>query len=114
MAQAILSIIERDQLDVGAQQVLVRRDDAEVLDLGGLGCGFGRDFAHNELVGAGPVGIAQEAETAGGVGLRVAVDEQGLGAVSGKGRGKVNRRGGFAHAALLIGNCDDPAHAPAR
>ena len=40
--QPVLAVVERDQFDVGPQQVLVRRNHAEAGDLGGLECGFGR------------------------------------------------------------------------
>lgn len=45
-----------------------------------------------------------DAERRGGVALRVEVDDQDPGTVQGEGRGKVDRRGRLAHAALLIGD----------
>ena len=42
----------------------------------GLERRFGGEIAHQDFVGVGAVGVAQEAETAGGVGLRIAVDQE--------------------------------------
>ena len=107
VAEAVLAIVERDQLDVGAQQILVRRDDAEVRQFGGLDGGVGSDVAHQQLVGAGAVGVAQKAQAAGGVGLRIAVDQQGRGLAGGKGGSQVNGGGRLADSALLVGDCDE-------
>ncbi len=74
--QAVLAVLERHQFDVGADQVLVRGDGAEVVELGGLASPARRDLAHDDLIGAVAVGIAQEAEAAGGVGLGIAIDQQ--------------------------------------
>ncbi len=52
----------------------------------------------------------KDAEAAAGVALRVHVDEQHALALGGQGSGQVHRRGGLAHAALLIGDCQDATH----
>src|SRR5215472_14059563 len=110
VAQAILTLLDGDKLDVGADKVLVRRDQTEPVQLGGedgLGC---IDFPHQEVVGAEAIRVAREAETAGRVRLRIAVNEQGPDLSGGKGRGQVDSGGGLAHSALLIGNGDDASH----
>ena len=47
------------------------------------------------------------ANRAGGVGLRVEIDEQGVDFFLGQGSGEIDGRGGFADAALLVGNGED-------
>ena len=106
VAQAVLAKLEGHQFDVGAEQVLVRGDHAEVLELGGERRLLGRDLAHDDLVGAVAVGIAEEAEAAGGVGLRVAVDQQRAGAERGERCREVDGGRGLADSALLVGDCD--------
>ena len=110
MAQAVLAVVERDEFDVGAEQVLVRRDEAEVVDLGGERRLLGRDLAHDDLVGAGAVGIAEEAEPAGGVGLGIAVDQQRARAERGERGRQVDGGRGLADSALLVRDCDDASH----
>ncbi len=50
---------------------------------------------------------ASEAEASGGVGLGVAVDEEGWKAFEGEGGGEVDGGGGFADSAFLIDDGDD-------
>ena len=71
---------------------------------------LGGEVAHQDLVGAGAVGIAQEAEAAGGVGLGIAVDEEGWSLVRGKRGGEVDGGGRLADATLLVGDRDDSSH----
>src|ERR1017187_9323107 len=68
VTQPVLAELQGYQFNVGAEQVLVRRDHAEVVELGGERRLLRRDLAHDDLVGAVAVGIAEEAEAAGGVG----------------------------------------------
>jgi hypothetical protein len=110
VTQAILALIERYELDVGAEQVLVRGDDAEVVDLGGQHRLLGRDLAHDDLVRAEAFGIAEEAEPAGSVGLRIAVDQQRADPEGGERRSQVDGGRGLADSALLVGDCDDASH----
>ncbi len=110
LAEAILPGVEGDELDVGTEQILVRRDDGEVLEFGGLESLLGGEFAHQDLVGVGAVGVAQEAEAAGSVGLGVAVDQEGWGLVRGERRGEVDGGGRLADSALLVGDRDDSSH----
>ena len=77
--------------------------------MGSVAC-CGRDLAHDDLVGAVAVGIAEEAETAGGVGLGVAIDQQRARAEGGERRRQVDGGRGLADSALLVGDCDDASH----
>ena len=51
-----------------------------------------------------------EAQAAGGVPLRVHVDQEHAMAEPRQARGEVDRRGRLGHAALLIGQAEDLAH----
>ena len=73
----------------------------------GVGSG---DVAHQDLVGVGAIGVAKESEAAGGVGLGVAVDEEGWGLVRRERRGEVDGGGRLADSALLVGDRDDSCH----
>ena len=50
------------------------------------------------------------AETARSVTLRIVVDDQHAFAKRGEKRGDIDTRGRFAHAALLVGYCNDFCH----
>ena len=52
-------------------------------------------------------GGTREAEAAGGVGLGVAVDEEGGDAFEGEGGGEIDGGGGFADATFLVDDGDD-------
>ena len=53
-------------------------------------------------------GTAADAEASGGVALWIGVDQQHLLAHRGQGGAEVDRRGGLAHPALLVGDHQDP------
>jgi len=113
-AEALLAGEEADHLDLGAGEVAVGGDDREPLD-GGLQ-DEGRDVAVD--LGGGEGGIdgavggdlVADADAAGHVGLGVHVDEEDLAVGEGKRGRQVDGGGGFAHAALLVGDSDDPSH----
>ena len=110
LAEAILASVEGDELDVGAEEIFVRRDDGEEVEGGRVKSVGGGELAHEDLVGAGAVGIAEEAEAAGGVGLGVAVDQQSWGAMRGERGGEIDGGGRLADSALLVGDRNDSSH----
>ncbi len=63
--------------------------------------------AEEEVVDAETGFVAGEAEASGGVGLGVAVDEEGGKAFEGEGGGEVDGGGGFADSTLLVDDGDD-------
>jgi len=63
--------------------------------------------AEEDIVDAEAGFVPREAEAPGGVGLGVAVDEEGLEAFQGDGGGEVDGGGGFADPALLVDDGDD-------
>ena len=50
------------------------------------------------------------AQSAGGVALRIEVDQQGVRAGLGQRDGQIDGRGGLAHPPLLVGNTKNPTH----
>src|SRR4051812_22939283 len=62
------------------------------------------------MVGGEPVGVTSESDARRGVGLGIAVDQQGLDLGGSKGGRQVDGGGGLTHAALLIGNGNDACH----
>jgi hypothetical protein len=63
-------------------------------------------FTQQNAIRAGTLGFFQ-AQAAGGIGLRVEVKQEHALAQRGEARGKIDGRGGLAHAAFLVGDRDD-------
>ena len=73
-------------------------------DLHGLG------IAHQDVIDGMAVVVALEAESGGGVGLGVAVDQEDLEAFERQAGGKVDGCGGFANSALLVDDAENLSH----
>ncbi len=95
---------------IGSNEVLGGGDDFELLDFGGLEKLGGIGVAHEEVVGSGALGVFVESEAGGGVGLRIAIDEEGWDAAGGEAGGEVDAGGGFPYSAFLVGDGNDPRH----
>ena len=80
------------------------------VELGGLEELGGIGVAHEELIGSGALGVFDQAEAGGGVGLGVAIDEEGWDAAGGEAGGEVDAGGGLSDSALLVGDGNDPRH----
>jgi hypothetical protein len=107
VAQPKLSPFLRDKLQIGTNEVLAAWNEGKQVDRGGH-----RDFAdgcrpHQHVVDAGPGLVAGKAQAAGGIGLRVAVDQQGRETFERERRGKVDGSRRFAYAALLVDHGND-------
>jgi hypothetical protein len=76
LLQAILAIVHRNELDSRANQILIRRDDIEAIDLGIDRDPFDRLVENERLIEGSAGGILQKSKGAGGIGLRIAVDDQ--------------------------------------
>ena len=63
--------------------------------------------ADEQVIDGEPVVVASEAHAAGGVGLWVAVDEEGWEAFLGEGGSEIDSGGGLSDAALLVYDGDD-------
>ena len=103
---AMQMIFDARQLEVRAAQVQFARDDFEPVEGGLLDLVEQRALAEQRLVAACALGLLQ-AQTAGGVGLRVEVEQQHALPHCGEAGGEVDGGGGFPHAALLVGDRDD-------
>ncbi len=67
-----------------------------------------RHLADQHVIGRGVAVAAIDAEAGGGVALRIQIDDQHALADRGECRPEIDRRGGFADAALLVGQSENP------
>src|SRR5581483_10299904 len=67
-----------DQLEIDADQVLVRRNNEKMVELGLLQRRERVALSHQQFISAVSVGVFAKANTAGGIGLCVTIDEQGV------------------------------------
>jgi hypothetical protein len=105
--QPALPFVEADKLDLGAGEIGVGGQDREVGD-GGRADHLGqRPVLDQQGVGARSPVAAPDAEAGGGVALGVEIHQQHL-VLRGKRGGQVDRGGGLADAALLVGEGEDP------
>jgi hypothetical protein len=75
--QAIFAIVHGNELDSRANQILVRRNDIQAVDLGINRNPLNRLVENQRLIEGSAGGVLQEPKGAGGIGLRIAVDDQG-------------------------------------
>ena len=69
---------------------------------------FSGHIVDQDIVDAVDVGVVLDAQSGGGVALRIDVDDQHVQAGGRQGGGDVDGRRGLAHAALLVGDGEDP------
>src|SRR5581483_2314544 len=110
LPQAELALLRLHQLQVGADQVLGRGNQPQVLEAGRQDNLLGRGCAGDQAVSAWSAWIFSESYPAGSVRLRIAVHQQCRNLGSGKGGSQVNGRGGLAYASLLVGYRNYPSH----
>ena len=108
-----LAFGQRDQLDLGAGQVTVRRNGLEVVYCRGqdeIGRGP-RGIAGQRVVNRpGRCVLATETNAARQIALRIEVDEEDA-LIGDRQRGRqIDRRRRFPDPAFLIGDCDDVRH----
>ena len=84
-------------------QVLLAGDQREVFVGGGGDHLEGGTLAAERAVEAASL-LFLDANRAGGIGLRVEIDQEGVDLLLGQGRGEIDGRGGLADAALLVGD----------
>lgn len=99
--------VQSRQFDVCAAQVQFAGDDLEPLESGRADARGERFLAEQGGVGTG-AGDFLETQPAGGIGLRVQVQQEHPSAQGGQTGGEVDGGGRFADAAFLVGNCEDP------
>ena len=76
--QAELAAVRIHQLEVGTNKILVPRNNPELLKLRRQQSFLSRAFAHEQMIGADSFRVFDQAEAAGGVRLRIAVNEQSI------------------------------------
>ncbi len=111
-AQVLLGALDPRQLDRGARQVAVRRNDPEVVGARGPRRLGDRALADQAVVGGGAK-LAPQTQGDGRVALRVEVAEQHLGALGRGAGGEVDGGRRLADAALLVGDRVHDAHSRA-
>ena len=94
------------QFEIGGAQIHFAGHDGQPLEGGVFDFVEQAAFAQQDAIGAGAFGFFQ-AEAAGGIGLRVEVKKEHALAQRGEAGGKIDGRGGLAHAAFLVGYRDD-------
>ncbi|MCL6504874.1 MAG: hypothetical protein K6T86_19520, partial [Pirellulales bacterium] len=99
--------VETERFEIGVGPAA--RQDFEAGRRGRLQC-----LAEGPLQHQGVAGRRLKSEAAGGVALRVEVDQQGSSTASGQADGEIDSSGRLAHAALLVGNAENPSHVPRR
>ena len=107
IAQAVFAPVLTDELEVSADEIFAAWNEREVFDGGGADGGLDGGGAGEEVVDAGAGFIACEAEAGGGVGLGIAIDEQGGDTVQSECGGEVDGGGGFADATFLVDDGED-------
>src|SRR5439155_2029877 len=98
------------ELEIRADQVLMRGNDPELLERSGLQRLFRRAGTHEQMVGTDSIRIFDQAQATGSVRLRVAVNEQGVYFRCRERRGQINGSRSLPYAALLVGYRDDASH----
>ena len=98
------------ELDVGAGEVLRAGQQPKPIDIGGENHLLREAVADEHIVDGMAVVVALEAEAGGGVGLRIAVDQEDLEAFQCQTRRQIDGRGGLSYPALLVDDADDLAH----
>ncbi len=106
LTQAVQMVFQSRHFNLGAAHIDFARDDLEPFVSRALDFFFQRAFAEQGAIGARALRFFN-AESAGGVGLRVEIDKQDASANRGQASRQADRRRGLAHAAFLIGNRDD-------
>ena len=110
LLEALLALVQSDQLDLGAGQLAIRAQHAVAAGLGVDGSfGNGR-LAEQHVVDAECELALVDARTHGRIALRVEVDQQHALTDPGQSGGQVDAGGGLADAALLVGNAKDLGH----
>jgi hypothetical protein len=89
-AEAGFPIGDFDEFEVGADEVLVSGNERETFQFGGDDSFCGGGIAEEDVVDAGAIRVFGDAESCGGVALRIAIDHEDAEIVGGQGRGQIN------------------------
>jgi hypothetical protein len=109
VAQAEFAPRLRHQPHLGRGQVAVPGQEIEAVR-GGADRLLDAGLVQQHLAAGRPGGLLVHPRAHGGVPLRVEIDQQHLAPRLGERRGEVDAGRGLTHAALLVGDGDDPCH----
>src|SRR5262245_27650578 len=108
--QPVLSPLHAHELDLGGDEDFLRRRYTQAWQLGREEDSLERLVVDERVIQVSAKRAAQT-EPAGAVPLRVGIDHQHPHVRNGKARPQIYRGCRFTYAALLVGDCDDLAHA---
>jgi hypothetical protein len=100
--QAEQVIFHSRQFEIGGAQIHFTGNNFKPLEGGTFDFVEQAAFTQQDAIRAGTLGFFQ-AQTAGGIGLRVEVKKEHALAQRGEARGKIDGGGSLAHAAFLVG-----------
>src|SRR4029077_2633141 len=104
VAQPIFAALQRDQLDLGASEIGLGCDQGKIWYGCRVGCLGQWQVVGDQAIAADSTFGAGNAKPGGGVALWIEVDQQDALIDGSQGGGQVDRRGGLADAALLVGD----------
>jgi len=107
----VFASFHADELDGGTDKIFVCRNEVQAGNLGLEDDSGGRFVQDDGMVNRASSGILRESEAASRVSLRIRVYEERALFFSGQRGTEIDGRGGFSHAALLICDGNDSAHA---
>lgn len=103
------AIFEFHHLDRGARQVFIGGKQFEVFERGFLDNRGGGFREQDDVIEGVAGGISGKAEAGRGIGLGIAIEQEGFQAFGGEGSGQIDCGGCFANPAFLVGDSDDSA-----
>ena len=74
--ELIFSILGRDQLDFGADKILIRRDQIQPIDLGFQNDSLEGLAEHQGVIKSAPCRILGKTNSGGGIALGIAIDQK--------------------------------------
>jgi hypothetical protein len=111
LAEAELAVGKVDQLKIGGDEVLIRRDEMKAIKVSGNDGAGGWGVSKEDVIEAGAVGIFGDTEAGSRVALGVGIDDEDSKVAGCQGGCQVDGSGGFADPAFLVSNCKNAAQA---
>ena len=99
-------IFQPRQFEVGGTQIHLAGNDEQPVKNGRLNFFEQAALAEQHLIGAGAFNFFH-ADAAGGVGLRVEIEQQNVFPDGSEAGGEIDSSGGFSHTTFLVGDGDD-------
>ena len=105
--EAVLAVLHGDQFDGGSDQVLIGRNQIELIHSGINRDPFDRLAKDECLIKCPARRIFRKSQSARGVRLRVRIDDEGVSVRGCEGGSQIDCRRGFPDTALLVGDGND-------